>query len=108
MLVAVAAMFNTAVAVAVSAVSAAEVMELPVKAAGRKPMEQTAFQTQVAVAVAQFIVLQLLQHNQQDERVEAVAEWLLSDIKTQVQHLLLTCLLEQAPAIGNVLQVLTL
>jgi hypothetical protein len=108
MLVVVAVMFNTDPAVAVLVALVVVATGLLLKAAGRKPMEQTASQIQVVAVVAQFIVLRLLQHNQQDERVEAVAEWLLSDIKTQVQHLLLTCLLEQATAIGNVLQVLTL
>jgi hypothetical protein len=71
-------------------------------------MVQMAFRTQVAEVVVQFTVLQLLQHSQRDEKVEAVVEWLLFDIKTQGQHLLLTCLLEQVTAIGNVPQELTL
>jgi hypothetical protein len=74
MLVVVAVMFNTVQVVAVLVALVVVAMELPPKAAGRKPMEQMAFQTQVVVVVEQFIVLPLLQHNQQDERVEAAAE----------------------------------
>jgi uncharacterized membrane protein len=73
MLVVVAVMFNTVQVVAVLVALVVVAMAHLAKAILHRTA-QTLFQIQVVAVVEHFTMLRLLQHSQQDEKVEAAAE----------------------------------